>query len=463
MRTLFLDCGMGAAGDMLNGALLELLEDPDGFVRAMNDLGLPQVSYQAGHTEKCGIVGTKITVLVDGDEEHSIDWHEQHDHGGQPQHPDVQIHHHDAEIDRNIDDHVHHRHAHRQRIHHHHDHADQFVGHHHHSHPHASMTQIVELIDSLALPDQVKADAIAIYRRIADAESKSHDIPVDQIHFHEVGTMDAVADVVGACWLMYLIDPDQVVVSPIRTGYGYVKCAHGMLPIPAPATALILKQIPVYAGGIEGEMCTPTGAAILAHFADHFAQMPAMAIDTIGYGMGSKDFPAANCVRAVLGQAVDHTQPSDDEPHGDIVFELVCNIDDMTAEQVAFAQERLYQVGAIEVYTTALTMKKGRPGILLTCLVDQQRRKEVVRALFTYTSTIGIRESLYRRYVLDRREITVNTEFGQVRAKISQGWGVRRVKCEYDDLARIARTSGITLDEVRRVAHEAIDQMGECE
>lgn len=247
--------------------------------------------------------------------------------------------------------------------------------------------------------------------------------------------MDAVADVTAVCLLMDRLAPDEVVVSPIHVGSGQVRCAHGILPVPAPATAYILKDAPIYGGDIKGELCTPTGAALLKHFATRFGAMPVMKVQAIGYGMGRKDFEAANCVRAMLGEA---------EGSGDEVFELSCNVDDMTGEAIGFAMDRLLAAGALDVYTVPIGMKKGRPGTLIRTMCRAADKEALVRAIFQYTTTIGIRENKFRRYVLDRRLETVETDLGPVRRKVSSGYGVKREKYEYEDLARIARQKDIS-------------------
>ena len=239
---------------------------------------------------------------------------------------------------------------------------------------------------------------------------------------------------------MERLSPDQVIVSPIHVGSGHVHCAHGILPVPAPATAYILKDVPIYGGAIDGELCTPTGAALLKHFATGFGSMPVMKIEAIGYGMGMKDFPAANCVRAMLGETEDRSET---------VTELSCNVDDMTAEQIGFAMERLFEAGALEVYTIPIGMKKSRPGTLIRVICREEDREAMVRSIFRYTSTIGIRETSQRRYVLDREIRPLKTELGEVRQKISRGYGITRSKYEYDDLARIAREKDMSLEEVR--------------
>lgn len=411
MKTLYLECNMGAAGDMLMAALSELVPDPDAFVAKMNALGLPGVRVERQKSEKCGIVGTHMAVTVDGAEEHDHHDHNHHDH--------------------DHDHHDHHDHDHYD--HHDHDH------HHAHGHHHASVSDIESIIDGLDVPAAVKADAKAVYGRIAEAESAVHGRPVALVHFHEVGALDAVADVVGACLLMREIAPEQVIVSPVHVGSGEVRCAHGVLPVPAPATARILEGAPIYGGGVRGELCTPTGAALLKHFATRFGDMPAMALEKTGYGMGAKDFERANCLRAMLGETAEG---------GETACELRCNLDDMTGEEIAFAAEALRSAGALDVWTEAVGMKKGRPGVLLACLCAPEREAEFAALMLKHTATIGVRGQTVRRYTLAREEIRLDTPRGPVRAKRSRGYGVDRVKPEYDDLAEIARREDLPLRDV---------------
>ena len=407
MKILYIDCGMGAAGDMLTGALLELLPDKEAFLAKLNALGIPGVEYVAESSVKCGISGTHVRVLVHGQEEHAYT---------------APAHEHTHE----------HEHAHEHTQEHTHEYAP---------HAHHGMYEIEHLVrDHLKLPAGVADSVLAVYALIAEAESRVHNVPVADIHFHEVGTMDAVADITAVCMLMKELDPDEVVVSPVHVGSGQVQCMHGILPVPAPATALLLLGIPSYGGKINGELCTPTGAALLKHFATRFGEMPVMRIDSVGYGMGQKDFPAANCVRILLGESQDQE---------DGVVELSCNVDDMSAEAVSFAMDRLFENGALEVYTVPVGMKKSRPGVLIRVLCDPQDKEKVIETIFLHTTTIGIRENPMRRYVLERRIETLQTPYGTVRKKISEGYGVRREKYEHEDLARIAKEQGITLLEVK--------------
>lgn len=390
MKTLYLDCGMGAAGDMLAAALLELTPEPAEALARLNGLGLPNVTFQMTKSEKCGITGTHLTVLVAGEEK----------------------------------------------------------GDHHPHHHHRGMAEIEALITSLALSPKVREDVLAVYRLLAAAESRVHGVPVSEIHFHEVGAMDAIADISAVCLLLDSLGVEQIVASPVHVGSGHVACAHGILPVPAPATAELLKDIPIYGGEIQGELCTPTGAALLRHFVSRFGPIPVMRPEAVGYGMGKKDFPMANCVRALLGQA---------EDEGEEILELSCNIDDMTAEELSFAMEQLLAAGAREVYTTPVGMKKSRTGCWLHVLCRRQEQPTLLRLMFRHTTTLGVREAKLRRYTLARTIETRKTAYGPVACKVSEGFGVRRRKLEYEDLARIARQQKISIAEARRLVEETWD------
>jgi hypothetical protein len=286
-----------------------------------------------------------------------------------------------------------------------------------------------------------------VYGLIAEAESHVHNRPVTEIHFHEVGALDAIADITAVCLLMEELAPQSVVVSPVHVGSGQVRCAHGILPVPAPATAYLLEGVPIYGGSVRGELCTPTGAALLKTFATRFGDMPPMRTQAVGYGMGKKDFEAANCVRAFLGETEDRT---------DVVLELSCNVDDMTAEELGFAMERLFAGGAYEVYTVPLGMKKSRPGTLLRVMCGEEDRERMLALIYRHTTTIGVRETVTRRYILDREAQTLTTPYGEVRRKVSSGYGVTRSKLEYEDLARIARERELSLEEVRKLVEETL-------
>ena len=247
---------------------------------------------------------------------------------------------------------------------------------------------------------------------------------------------------------------ERIIASPVAVGSGTVRCAHGLLPVPAPATANLLRGIPSYAGDVTGELCTPTGAALLRRYAAEFGAMPAMVPTAVGYGFGTKEFPdRPNCVRAILGEACATGECGGQAPgpQPETIFELACNLDDMTPEDVGFAMEKLYEAGAVEVFTTAVGMKKNRPGVLLTALCRPERRDAVIKAMLTHTATLGVREQQLARYALARSVETVETAFGAVRRKTARGFGVERRKWEFDDLAAIAAQRGMTIGEVRPV------------
>lgn len=447
MKLLYLDCGMGAAGDMLGAALAELLPDDtrDAFASELNAAGIPGVHVSLDPSVKCGITGTHLTVTVNGTEEKE-GGHSHHDH----QH-----------------DHAH-DHSHSHDHHHDHSHEHSHSHDHHHDHSHRSLHDIHHIIDDLKLPEAVRTDILAVYRLIAEAESKAHDKPVSEIHFHEVGTMDAIADIASVCLLLHKLAPDQIIASPIHVGSGQVKCAHGILPVPAPATAYILKDIPIYSGSIQGELCTPTGAALLKHFVTRFDQMPLMTPASTGYGMGTKDFPAANCVRAILGESFAENQP-------ETICELSCNVDDMTGEDIAFAIETFLQNGALDAFTVPCTMKKGRPGVLVTVLCKGPDQKQMTKLILQHTTTLGVRSAIKKRCALSRtesetvipddvlanvtapdmpaeskaQELKTTGNDCTIRSKTSTGFGITRNKYEHDDLEKIARTYGLTLAQVR--------------
>ncbi|MBD5501904.1 MAG: nickel pincer cofactor biosynthesis protein LarC [Lachnospiraceae bacterium] len=397
MKTLYLECNMGAAGDMLMAALLELHPHREDFLQRLNQIGIPHVAIEAIPSSKCGISGTHMKVTVKGQEEG--DGNDHHDH-----------------------------------------HAHEHEHEHNHHHVHMGIQEIMEIVDSLKISEDVKEDVKNIYQMIAQAEGKVHGQEVTQVHFHEVGMMDAIADITGCAMLLHELQVDRVIASPVNTGFGQVKCAHGILPVPAPATALLLEGIPCYGGEIEGELCTPTGAAILKYFADEYGRMPQMVVEKTGYGLGYKDFKAANCIRAMLGRT---------KENHDSIIELCCNLDDMTPEEIGFAAELFLQKGALDVFTTAIIMKKGRPGVLLTVMCRIEDKEEMAELIFKHTTTIGIRESCHNRMVMQRRETVRESEYGSVRMKKCTGYGVVKEKPEYEDLRKIAEKTGLSIREIK--------------
>ncbi|MEG1943224.1 MAG: LarC family nickel insertion protein, partial [Angelakisella sp.] len=252
----------------------------------------------------------------------------------------------------------------------------------------------------------------------------------------------AIADIVGVSVLMEALAPDLVVASPVQVGSGHIHCAHGILPVPAPATADLLRGIPSYGGAIEGELCTPTGAALLRHFVTRFGAMPMLSASAIGYGMGKKDFAAANCVRAMLGTD-NALESSNDE-----VAELSCNLDDMTGEAIAFAGAALLAAGALDVFTLPIVMKKSRPAQMLVCLVKPSDADRIAGEMLRHTTTFGVRRKMCDRYIMSREMQHIDTPYGSIRVKTGRGFGVEKTKPEYDDLAEAARRNNVSIGEV---------------
>lgn len=383
MRTLYIDCSMGCAGDMLTAALLELHPDKDDFLRRMNAALGGKAVLSASPDSKCGLRGTHVTVLINGDEE--------------------------GEATR-------------------------------HHHEHTSISEILSFIDSVPLEVKVREDAKKVYSLIAEAESRVHGHPIENVHFHEVGSLDALADVLSVCTLMHELAPKRILASEVNVGSGTVRCAHGILPVPAPATELILRGVPIYSGQIKSELCTPTGAALLKYFVWKFGAMPTMQIENAGCGTGKKDFECANVVRAFIGETAND---------GEEIIELACNLDDMTPEELSFAMEELFTLGALDVYFTSIGMKKSRPGVKLTCMCRERQREQMLECIFKHTTTLGVREYVCKRYELGRSEKTVRTQDGEVRVKTSSGYGAVREKAEYEDLAALARKSRKTIAQIR--------------
>jgi uncharacterized protein (TIGR00299 family) protein len=415
---LYLECNMGAAGDMLMAALLELLPDKELFLRRMNSLGLPGTRIECVPAEKCGISGTSIRVYVHGEEEKSADVH-----------PAEIPHEHEHE----------HEHG-----HHHHHHENEHE--HKHEHTHGSPYSyggICSLIEGLDLAENVKAQALAVYKLLGEAEAAVHHVPMGDIHFHEVGTLDAVADIIGCCLLIHMLNVKSISASPIHVGSGFVRCSHGLLPVPAPATAYLLQGVPIYGGRINGELCTPTGAAILKHYVKRFGAMEPIMVSKIGYGMGSKDFEAANCVRAYL---------YDDNTETNEVTEIVCNLDDMTPEAIGYAAGLLMDSGALDVFNTPIVMKKGRPAIMLTCICKPEDTDRLSHLILLHTTTLGVRYRSMRRNVMTHQISSVETPYGSIRIKTSSGFGITKSKPEYEDVKTSAKTHEMPFAQIHETA-----------
>ena len=323
--------------------------------------------------------------------------------------------------------------------------------HHHYQHEHRTLADIDRMVDGFGLPAAVREKAKEVYRLLAAAESRAHGVSLEQVHFHEVGALDAVADITGVCWLMELLGPDRVIASPVNLGGGTVKTAHGLLPVPAPATAALLEGVPAYGGDIPAELCTPTGAALLKTFASSFGPLPMGTIRGVGSGCGTKDFPRANCLRAFLIEEAGSAEGPNDH-----VTELKANIDDMTGEDLGFAVEHLLAAGALDVFCTPIQMKKNRPGVLLTCLCRPEEADAMAAEILRHTSTFGVRRTDCTRYAMAVEREAVETPLGTITKKTGSGWGIAKHKAEFEDLAAAARDRKVPLGEVRWAFEENV-------
>lgn len=382
MKTLYIDCAMGAAGDMLLAALTELMPDPDAFVKELNALPIPGLSVTRELRESHGVKGSYLAVRIDGAEE------------GEKRFSLFRRH--------------------------------------------RRLKDVCAVIAGLGLPEEAERNARAVYAAIAEAEGRAHGKSSQLVHFHEVGALDAIADVAGVSLAMARLGAERTVCSPVHVGAGTVRCAHGVLPVPAPATAALLQGIPSYGGEVQGELCTPTGAALLRHFADVFGDAPTLENAKTGIGLGSKDFGRPNALRCTLGEEAEDTGPNGE------AAELRCNLDDMTPEALAFACERLEEAGALDVSVQPLMMKKGRSGQLLCVLCRREDADRLASLILCHTSAIGLRRFDCTRYTLQREIRTVDTALGPVRVKRSWGYGAEKEKYEYEDIAAAARANGLS-------------------
>lgn len=426
---LYIECKMGAAGDMLMSALYELLSDTqkNEFVDTMNSVFGEDVQIYPEAKNTCGIKGTHIQVLALEAEE------------GCDQIDDYKVSDHDVHT--NFHKHNHHENT----IHHEHS----------HEHHHYSFMSVKHIIEELEIDNDVKTNAVKVYEIIGNAEAHVHNSTLENIHFHEVGSLDAMADVVGCCLLFHYLKPDRIICSPIHVGNGTVKCAHGILPVPAPATAEILKGIPYYTGNINSELCTPTGAAILKYFADSFSDMPPMAIQNIGYGIGNKQFDTANAVRVFIGDK--YTEQNMDKSNdyaSDEILEISCNLDDMTGEELGYAMDILLEAGALDVFFIPIYMKKNRPAVMLSCLCKPDDMDKFTDLMFKHTTTRGVRYTNYTRSKLNSNFEEIHTDAGIVRRKISTGKNVEKVKFEFDDLKKIAKALDMSIEDVRKLVRD---------
>ena len=395
-RVIYLDCFSGIAGDMFLAAAIDAGLPVDGLARALGSLGVGH-EIVTSRVTRAGISATHLDVVSHAEKAgvgHA------HPHG-----PD--------------DDNGSHR----------------------------SLAQIARLIDDSALSASARARAKGLFRRLGAAEAAIHDVAVEDVHLHEVGAVDSIIDLCGAVYAMEWFRPEEVVVSPLNVGGGTVRIAHGVYPVPAPATVRLLAGVPVYSTGLQAELVTPTGALLVSEYATSYGPMPSMTIERSGYGAGTKDFAdVPNVLRLVIGQR-------ETAAAGDIIVEIKCEIDDMNPQLYGPLMDRLLEAGALDVFFTAVQMKKSRPGTLVTILAPPAGRDAVAGVLFAETTTIGMRYQEMRRETLSREVVTLETPMGAIRFKVASRDGhVLNVSPEFDDCVRVAAEKGLPLKEVHALA-----------
>ncbi|WP_029421134.1 nickel pincer cofactor biosynthesis protein LarC [Alicyclobacillus macrosporangiidus] len=438
MRIAYIECPAGASGDMFLGAWLDAGVDEAAWRALLAKLAVPGYEVRVRPVMKQGIRALKVDVVVEG-EESICDG----DAGVHPQDDDPD-HHHDHDYGHHGHDDFHtyrhedaHTHSHDHGHHHAHEHA--------HAHPHRHLPDIEHILDHSDLPDPVREKSRLAFRLLAEAEGRVHGLPPERVHFHEVGAVDAIVDIVGAMAGWYLAGMPACYVSPIEVGGGTVRCAHGLMPVPAPATAILLEGLPTYSSGRWGETVTPTGAAILRALCER-GEAPVFAADTIGYGAGTKELPVANVLRIRLGETAAAQRAGD-------LWVLEANVDDMPGEWAAHALQRMLDLGALDAWVTPVVMKKGRPGMQMHVLCDAARRDGLVGALHEETTSLGVRYYPVARSALARRWVTVSTPYGAVRVKVAERDGrVVNAAPEYEDCRVAAVSSGAPLKAVYQAA-----------
>jgi len=423
-RVLYFDCFSGISGDMALGAMLDAGLPLDDLKRALGTLGLGDVHVHAERVLRAGVSATKFTV-----HEHAHG-HDRHSHG--------------------TNDHSHsHDHGHSHDHSHSHDHAHDHV--HEGANAHRSLPEIFTLIDSSGLTPPGRARAKAMFQRLAEAEAAIHQMPVERVHLHEVGALDSIIDIVGIVFAMEWAGADTIACSPLNVGGGMVHSAHGLFPVPAPATVRLLGDAPVYSGAVQKELVTPTGALIATTFATSFGPLPAMSVERVGYGAGERDDPSTpNVLRVLVGRAAENTTATER------VTVIECEIDDMNPQIFGVVMDQLHGAGALDVFYTPVQMKKNRPGTLLTVVAKPERKGDIADIIFRETTTIGLRHSEVARECLQRELVTVDTPLGAVRFKVARRDGrVVNAAPEFDDCAKLAAAHHLPVKEVQAIANKA--------
>ncbi|WP_058303586.1 nickel pincer cofactor biosynthesis protein LarC [Gorillibacterium timonense] len=441
MKILYYDCFAGISGDMNLGALIDAGVDPDYFLREIAKLNLQgEFEVRIAKALKKGISGTKVDVLLTGGGHTEASHERVKPIAVKPLQAGSRF--------KMVSAHSHeHEHSHTHAHEHDHDHlnAHSHTHDHSHDHHHRNVRDIERIIAASSLSDSVKEVSMKIFMQVALAEAKVHGKPLEEVHFHEVGAIDSIVDIVGAAICLDYLQVDKVLASPVQVGGGFVRCAHGLIPVPAPATVEILKGIPVKAGLVPFETTTPTGAAILAAVVDEFTDKTDFVMEAVGYGLGTRELEIPNVLRVFLGRIEEKRESAP----GPILLET--NIDDMNPELYGYVEEQLFAHGASDVFKTPIIMKKGRPAVKLSVLVSSKREKEVLEVIFRETTSLGVRKFPVGKAMLDRRFVKHNTRYGEVTIKNSYYEGkLVKYKPEYEDCKRLAQENGVPISKIYR-------------
>jgi len=463
MGKIYMECFAGISGDMMLGALVDLGAEPDKIRKELSKLGLDhEFEIIVARKMKHGIEGTKLDVIDHNNaHDHEHHDHKHHDHAHHDHEHHDHEHHDHAHYDHEHYDHKHHDHAHHDHAHHdhehhdheHHDHAHHDHGHHdheHHDHHHdhlRNFRDIKALIIESDLSETVKKNSLKVFGVLAEAEGKIHGKTAEEVHFHEVGAIDSIVDIIGTCIALDLLNITEISTSTVEVGSGFVKCAHGLMPVPAPATAELLKGIPIKSRVKGYEMTTPTGAAILKALASEFTDERSFIVNRIGYGLGTRELDIPNLVRISMLSETPVNHASVNQTRKQFIMET--NIDDMSSEQLVFAEELLLSAGALDVYKTAIIMKKGRPAIKLTILAWEEDLKKLQKIVFEQTTSIGMRLYPVEKVKIERAFEVVETEFGPLTLKKAYFDGeLVNVKPEYEEIKVFALREGVSIKKI---------------
>jgi uncharacterized protein (TIGR00299 family) protein len=443
MKILYYDCFCGISGDMNLAALIDLGVPKEYLLEELTKLNLnSEFKINIEKSAKLGITGTRVDVLLNNNTqmpEEALS-NNKHDHTHVHDHFNTNEHSHTYEPG-----HIH-THEHDESNHHHNDSHSEHS--HNHEHHHRNLKDIEDIINSSDLSDKVKKLSLDMFIKVAEAEAKVHGKEIYEVHFHEVGAIDSIVDIVGAAICIDYLNVDKIIASPIQVGGGFVKCAHGLMPVPAPATTEILKNIPINTGIVQFETTTPTGAAIIAANVKEFTSKMNFSINNVAYGIGHKDLEIPNVLRVYLGETESLEQIEEQ-------YILETNIDDMNPELYGYVEEKLFDAGALDVYKSSIFMKKGRPGIKLSVLINEKIEKDILDIIFEETTSIGVRKYKVEKIMLNREFSKVETEYGDITIKKSYYNGnLVKYKPEYEECRTIAKEQNISIDKIYKAVYK---------